>query len=317
MRKFNLNKRKLPVLLLATAVAFLTGCQSSSKAVTSEKALPLKKELGPEYTIIYGAVESGKKSLFLTDDEGRSRLKVTDATLSDGYPAVSPDGRQIAFYGKYDDYKTWSIHTVNMDGTQVRRLTQVQQVWDSAPTWSPDGKTIAFAREYKDANEQWREEIWLMNADGSNKRQIKGLDGRAPFFMPDGRILFHSKSPNANIFIGNIDGTGLIQLTNTEGNDYSPKLSPDGKQVAFLGNRDGNQEVYVMNIDGTQQTRLTRNRTEEWDPFWSLDGTKIYFSSESTYGGLDIYSVNKDGSGLRKIIQGGSQGASFSGAKGQ
>lgn len=299
MKNRSLIKTKAPLIFLMSLAPLLSGCQLSHKPES------------PAWSIIYGAYESDKKSLFLSDEEGQSRLKITSATLSDGYPSVSPNGKRVAFYGKYDDFKTWSIHTVNIDGTNVQRLTETQHVWDSAPDWSPDGNTIVFAREYPGPDGKRLEEIWLMDPDGSNKRQLTSLEGRSPCFMPDGRILFQSKSPSANIFIANIDGTGVIQLTDTDSNDYSPKISPSGKQVAFLANRDGNQEVYVMNIDGSEQTRLTFNRIDEWGPFWSGDGSRIFFSSQSTHGFYDIFVVNKDGSEMRKVIDGGSQGASI------
>ena len=67
-------------------------------------------------------------------------------------------------------------------------------------------------------------------------------------------LLFQSQSPGANIYIANIDGTGVIQLTDTDTNDYSPEISPNGKQVVFLANRDGNQEVYTIIL--TVQSKL-------------------------------------------------------------
>ena len=166
-----------------------------------------------------------------------------------------------------------------------------------------------FAREYKGSNGDWKEEIWLMNADGTQQRQIKALEGRAPEFMQDGRLLFQSKSSPSQISIANTDGSNVIQLTNDDTNNMSPKISPDGSQIAYLSNRDGNQEVYVMNIDGSNQKRLTFNHIEEWDPAWSPDGSKVFFSSQNVYGFYDIYKVNRDGSFIVKILNSGSQAA--------
>ena len=191
----------------------------------------------------------------------------------------------------------------------MRRLTNVKNVWDSAPAWSPDGETIAFAREYKNVNGDWQEEVWLMSADGTNQRQIKALEGRAPEFMQDGRLLFQSKASPSQISIANIDGSNVIQLTNDDTNNMSPKVSPDGSQIAYLSNRDGNQEVYIMDLDGSNQKRLTFNRVEEWDPAWSADGSKVFFSSQNVHGFYDIYKVNKDGSSIQKILNNGSQSA--------
>jgi len=288
----------IKLLLLSISILSLTTVCQANEKVTSQ---PL--------SIIYGFKEAKNKSIYLSDEQGKTRIKVVDATVSDGYPAVSPSGKHVAFYGKYDQYKTWSIHTVDIDGNNMRRLTHVKSVWDSAPAWSPDGKTIVFAREYKDVNGDRQEEIWLMKADGTEQRQIKALEGRAAEFIQDGRLIFQSKASPSQISIANIDGSNLIQLTNDDTDNMSPKISPDGLQIAYLSNRDGNQEVYVMNNDGSNQKRLTRNRVEEWDPAWSADGSKVFFSSQNVYGFYDIYKVNRDGSSIEKVLSSGSQAA--------
>lgn len=290
------------LLLSISAVGLLAGCGTTN----IEPNRPL--------SLVYGGIEAGdkRKSIYLADETGKRRVRVVGATLSDGYPAMSPSGTKIAFYGKYDKYKTWSIHIVDVDGNNVRRLTHVKHVWDSSPTWSPDGETIAFAREYKDENGEHLEQVWLMNADGSNQRQIKGLKGRSPEFMQDGRLLYQTINGPSQIYIANIDGSNQIQLTNDDTNNMSPKISPDGKQIAYLSNRDGNQEVYVMDIDGSNQQRITNNDIAEWDPAWSLDGSKVLFSSQSVHGFYDVYKANKDGSSIEKVLTNASQvGALF------
>jgi TolB protein len=287
------------LLLFISILGLTTGCQAN-KTATSK---PL--------SIIYGFKEANSKAIYLSDEEGKTRIKVVDAPSSNtiGYPAVSPTGKHIAFYSKYDKRRTWSIHTADIDGNNIRRLTNVKNVWESAPAWSTDGKTIVFAREYKGVNGEWQEEIWFMNANGSEQRQIKALEGRAPEFMQDGRLLFQSKASPSQISIANIDGSNVIQLTNDDTNNMSPKISPDGSHIAYLSNRDGNQEVYVMNIDGSNQKRLTRNRVEEWGPAWSTDGSKVFFSSQNVHGFYDLYKVNKDGSSIKKILNSASQAA--------
>ncbi|MBU2972267.1 DUF5050 domain-containing protein [Pseudoalteromonas sp. C2R02] len=287
---------KIKTMLLSSSVlVLLSACQSTTPSSSVE------------YSLVYGFKEQKSKSIYLSDETGQSRIKIADVTKHDGYPSVSPDGKQVAFYGKYDKRKTWSIHVGNIDGTNMQRLTNTKHVWDSAPAWSADGKTIIFSREYKDSSRGWQEEVWLMNADGTEQRQIKAIKGRAAQFMPDGRILFQSKSGPSQISIANGDGSNIITLTNDDTDNMSPKLSPSGKKIAYLSNRDGNQEVYVMGIDGANQKRLTVNSIQEWDPAWSSDGTKVYFSSQSTHGFYDIYKVNTDGTSMDKVLNQGSQ----------
>jgi TolB protein len=285
------------VLVSMVLLGLVTGCKTI-------EAVP-----EPPLTIVYGGKTANdkNKAIYFSDEEGKTRVRVVSATLSDGYPAVSPSGELVAFYGKYDNYKTWSIHTVGTDGNNVRRLTHLKHVWDSSPSWSPDGKTIAFAREYRADDGDFSEEIWLMNSDGTNQRQIKALKGRSPEFMQDGRLLFQTKSGPSQISIANIDGSNIIQLTHDDTKNMQPKISPDGTKIAYLANRDGNQEVYIMNVDGTEQTRITRNSIAEWDPAWSLDGSKVFFSSQNVHGFYDIYKANTDGSMIEKVVTNGSQ----------
>ena len=67
----------------------------------------------------------------------------------------------------------------------------------------------------------------------------------------------------------NPDGANPINLTNHLAGDSSPNWSPDGNQIAFQSDRDGNWEVYVMNADGTNPINLTNsNRASDGRPAW-------------------------------------------------
>jgi TolB protein len=96
----------------------------------------------------------------------------------------------------------------------------------------------------------------------------------------------------------NAQGDGKTRLTDSVGVDVYPKWSPDGTQIAFLSNRDGNVEIYVMNADGSDPRNLTNNPAQEstqGDFFWSLDGTQILFHSDRD-GNSEVYLMNADGS---------------------
>ncbi len=75
----------------------------------------------------------------------------------------------------------------------------------------------------------------------------------------------------------------------------SPVYSPDGDQIAFISNRDGNFEIYVMDSDGSDPVRLTNSVDEDYSPRWSPDGSRIAFGS-GPYGEWEVFIINADGS---------------------
>ncbi len=287
---------------MKTTKLLILTCVLSLNTVFAQENMENDKSKSSPYTIAYswGGIN-------LTDNEGKSKNKII---TSGGYAAWSPDGKRFAYYAKYDERKTWSIHTMNSDGTNRKRLTHVKNKWDNSPTWSPDGTKIAFSREYEDSEKNWKQEVWIMNSDGSQQTQIKPIKGGGPYFTPDGRIVFHSafKNKKTEISIADIDGNNIIHLIDNEAEEQHPEVSPNGMQIAFMSDRDGNNEIYVMNIDGSNQKRLTSSKAAKWYPSWSPDGSKIIFSSNMN-GERNIYMMNKDGSSVKKIITNGTQPA--------
>lgn len=64
--------------------------------------------------------------------------------------------------------------------------------------------------------------------------------------------------PYMDIFEADLEGGGLKNLTHSKGYDAEGSFSPDGKQIVFCSNRDGNLELYIMDSDGKNVRQLTK-----------------------------------------------------------
>ena len=80
---------------------------------------------------------------------------------------------------------------------------------------------------------------------------------------------------------GNTPSRTLHRLTHSMSNDVSPKVSPDGKQIAFISDGGGKVELFIMNLDGSGFRSLTNNTLLETGPDWSPDGRRLVFGVET------------------------------------
>jgi Tol biopolymer transport system component len=93
---------------------------------------------------------------------------------------------------------------------------------------------------------------------------------------------------------------GLSQLTDNSASDTYPSWSPDGSELAFQSDQDGDYDIYSMDINGSQITALTHNSGFDSSPAWSPDGSQIAFHS-SIDGDRDIYLMTAIGQILKNL----------------
>ena len=128
----------------------------------------------------------------------------------------------------------------------------------------------------------------------------------------DPHIIFSSKRWwNYDIFIADIYGGSISQLTKNKWIDFDPNISPDGSKIAFISDRDGNREIYLFELDwldGYSQwvprnlTNITNSNENEWTPTFSPIEDKIayatYFPENDNY---DIFLMDEDGSNKENL----------------
>lgn len=215
-------------------------------------------------------------------------------------------------FASYRDGES-EIYSVNADGTGLTRLTHDEERL-SKPAWSPDGKSIV----YVVTDEEFNVDIYLMKADGSNQARLttdRWVDTEPAWDPTGGRIVFSSDRDSYlniedeksyemvyefEIYVMDANGSGQTNLTDSPGWDTAPAWSPDGGQIAFQSNRDGNPEIYMMDADGSRQVNLTNHPEDDAAPALSPDGSKIAFQSDRT-GVFNIYVMETDGTGLVQL----------------
>ncbi len=142
--------------------------------------------------------------------------------------------------------------------------------------YSPDRTRVVFS-----SNRSGSSDLFVMDADGRNARRVTTDPGNEsePRWSPDGSRIIYTLTPAGGlpqIHSVAISGEDDRLLTGPPHGNQSPVLSRDGKQLAFVSNRDGNQEIYLMDLPSGPPRRLTRTKEREANPRFLPDGALVY-----------------------------------------
>jgi Tol biopolymer transport system component len=133
---------------------------------------------------------------------------------------------------------------------------------------------------------------------------VGGRPSPSPSPPPTPQIAFErTVDGNTDIYLMNLDRTGLVRLTTDPAVDTEPGWSPDGQRIAFTRGTGLDRDVFLMNADGTEVTRLT-NAAEGTDrgPAFSRDGSQIAFQRYVDPTLFDLYVIDVDGSNERRVF---------------
>ncbi|MFZ5916959.1 MAG: hypothetical protein ACOYZ7_08510 [Chloroflexota bacterium] len=255
--------------------------------------------LDPESGTIYFVTSHSRRdgvtwSLGAIDGGNRQPRTVWETDNRIESIAWSPDRTRLAL-AMYDGAGTW-IYLLDIqaatqgDGSALRRISPPAEglqtpIADADPAWSPDGSRIAFASK---RSQDSASAILVMNADGSNLRRVSFEPGWSQ--MCTSHIV-----PNC--------------LQTLFGGDTRPAWSPDGSQIAYVGERRGDDrlrqdgsvkdggiwsEVHVVNADGSEDRALVAVEPGIGGPLlWTPDGRRILFSET---GRIGLFAIDLNGS---------------------
>ena len=185
--------------------------------------------------------------------------------------SLSPDGNRVAIAALEDGTEAIWVHDVQRGSK--RRLSFLEE-GGRAPVWTASGDQVAFFTRGPGGFE-----IWIRPTDGSSAAQ-KLTDGRRPYFSADGRFLVFDRSLRETgddlwyLEVGQ-EGDPKPFLV-TEHNESRPRLSPDGRWVAYMSDDSGETQVYVKKFpsgEGLWHISTGQGRA----PFWSPDGDELFY----------------------------------------
>src|SRR5688572_10731169 len=163
--------------------------------------------------------------IFTVRPNGHDLRQIThidgDATL----PDWSPDGRRIAFA-----VNECAVAVMDADGGNLSVIASHPDVCQSDPSFTPDGSRLVYIR-FDFAAEV--EQIWSMRTDGSDKRFVTGAGGSDPNVSPGGRKMSFKAPPDGALFVENLDGSGLVQVSPTVSVAYKHDWAPNGQRLIF------------------------------------------------------------------------------------
>jgi eukaryotic-like serine/threonine-protein kinase len=175
---------------------------------------------------------------------------------------------------------TSDVFVNELDRDLTRPLTSDRGT-ENDPTWSPDSQTIVFA-----ADRHGPPSLYVRNADGTGEEREVVPPASGPLsagsFTPDGRsLVFLQPNPGTDddIMLAPMDGRAApVPIVKTKGREASPRLSLDGRWLAYTSNESGRAEVYVQAWpDGHGRRQVSRDGGVMVR--WRGDGRELYFIS--------------------------------------
>jgi TolB protein len=204
------------------------------------------------------------------------------------HPAISPDGRQIAF----ELFN--GIWVMPYSGGQATQITSGAQT-DDQPRWVPgQGGKLSYR-----SRRSGSEGLYIHDLNSGSEQKVSGLqDGFWTYdWMPDGRSVVFSRGRKILRLDTETNQTDVV-VDSAAGGISHIRCSPDGQRIVYsngrrVGYQEGLAEMYCVSIDGSRSVNLTGEGVEHYSPVWSPSGDRVAFVSYDA-GTEDIYLINFD-----------------------
>ena len=197
---------------------------------------------------------------------------------AEGY--FSPDSKSLIFNGKQSGDDGFHVYTINIDGSQLKRIND--RGADACSYFRPDGNGL----------------IWTSTRDN--------LD------LPPGNYSDPRNYPQgAELYLSDLGGKNIVRLTHNKYYDAEVTYAPDGHKILFGRQIEGRMDLWTMNPDGSDQKQIT------FTPDWQEGGavflpdsktivTRAWKKSEEHLPRRDmqLFTIKEDGSDLRQVTSG-------------
>jgi len=227
--------------------------------------------------------DTGDFNIWVMDADGENLIQITNNLASDRRPHWSPDGSQIVFHSNRSGNE--DLYIKNADGTGTATRITSNTNGDTHPYWHPTDATQVFYQSSRSGFRQIRTKT--VGESGSMSLIAGDFNVGHPMLSHDGSKVAYGRNSiggRNDIWVANIDGTDLTQLTNTPDIDEQhADWSPDDSQIAMrYVNLDNSSDIWLMDSDGSNKSQLTKSLADDRNPEWHPDGKSILIRSNRT-----------------------------------
>lgn len=239
--------------------------------------------------VFFQRYHGSQTDICVMETGGRSFSPFIQTGFNELHPALSPDGKWLAYVSNASGY--YEIYLTRSDRFKPLAVTRSSQDHFN-PSWSSDGKSILF-----ETLPNW--DIKIIDAETQKDSVLvdHAANDESPVFTPDGNyIIFHSdRAGKKAIFALNLKDGTQMQLTNARQNDLDPDISPDGKDMIFTSDRTGNWNIWITKLvldSGSVRApyllAVTDDSAKAYRARFSKKGDRIVYVSEKA-GNPDIW----------------------------